>query len=121
MGGGLEGYLMYWIRMVKLDNYLPEILDNKIYVGSSVDSMICSNTLNVAEWFIGEEEPGASVIPGLGYLDFEIYPHFEESLYTRIEKMWKIGTLSLLKDGEAIIYNNGKLTFTGEKNTKKVN
>ena len=55
----------------------------------------------LAEWFIGEEEPGASLVPGLGLIDFEIYPHFEDKLLPQIKKLWKKdqGKLYMIKNG----------------------
>lgn len=114
--GGMPGYLLYWLRRRKFQQWLPQLLDRgAIYVGSSAGSMVCSRTQNVIEWYIGEEEPGASVIPGLGLVDFEIYPHYEESLLPKIQEQWKSGTLYLLKNGEAITVVDGKVTVLGEE------
>jgi dipeptidase E len=116
MAGGMSGYLLYWIRRVELDKALPEILDKGIvYVGSSAGSMICSHTQQVGEWFLGEPEPGASLIPGLGLIDFEIYPHYEEELLPEIKKKWKKGQLYLLKNGEVITVVDGKFKVLGEE------
>lgn len=79
--GGAPGYLMYWIRRCELDKALPKLLQKSLYVGSSAGSMIASKSLNTTEWFFGEEEPGAGVIPGLGLVNFDIYPHYEENQY----------------------------------------
>jgi peptidase E len=113
---GMAGYLLYWFRRSKLDQLLPTLLDRGLmYVGSSSGSMICSPTLNCSEWFIGEPEPGAKLIPGLGLIDFEIYPHYDESLLPEIKKHWKKGKLALLKDGEVITKINNKITWLGEE------
>jgi len=116
MAGGMSGYLLYWIRRVKLDKKLKNFLDKgMIYVGSSAGSMICAKTQQSAEWFIGEEEPGASLMPGLGLIDFEIYPHYEDHLLPKIKKKWKKGKLYLLKNGEVIIYENGLVKVLGKE------
>lgn len=116
MNGGMSGYLLYWIRRVELDKALPEILNNgTIYYGSSSGSMVCAKTQYSAEWFIGEEEPGAGLIPGLGYVDFEIYPHFGEHLRPEIERRWKKGKLVLLKNGEVITKVDDKIEILGEE------
>lgn len=52
-------------------------------------------------------------IPGLGFIDFEIYPHFTETLLKPIEHLWKEGKLYLLKDGEALSVHNGTITVLG--------
>jgi dipeptidase E len=116
LAGGMSGYLLYWIRRVELDKALPEILDSgTVYVGSSAGSMVCSSTQNVGEWFIGEPEPGAQFIPGLGLIDFEIYPHYEDELKPQIDKLWTKGKLCLLKNGEVIIVEDDKINIIGEK------
>ena len=77
--------------------------------------MVCSKTQTAAEFYINEPEEGASKIPGLGLVNFEIYPHFDESLQEEITKLWKLGKLYLLKDGEAILVENEKTVVLGEE------
>lgn len=116
IAGGMSGYLMYWIRRTGFDEILNgELKKEKIYVGSSAGSMICAKTLFSAEWCFGDEEPGASLISGLGLIDFEIYPHYDDSLFSKINKKWKKGKICLLKDGETIIVNNNEVKIIGEK------
>ncbi len=118
IAGGMSGYLLYWFRRVSLDKKLPEILEKGItYVGSSAGSMICARTQYSSEWFIGEPEPGASLVPGLGLVNFEIYPHYEEELLDEIKKNWKDdqGELYLLKNGEAITITDDKIEVLGKK------
>ena len=115
IAGGMSAYLLYWIRRRKLDVLLPELLSRGvIYVGSSAGSMVCSRTLSVAEWFFGAPETGASLIPGLGLIDFAIYPHFEDALFSQIEKKWEKGSLYLLKNDEVITVVDGSVTVLGE-------
>jgi dipeptidase E len=115
MAGGAAGYLLYWIRRCQLDKALPKILKQSIYVGSSAGSMICATTQNASDWYLGEPEPGANLLPGLGLIDFEIYPHYEDKLLPEIDQHWKKGKLYLLKNGEAITVVNGKVTVLGEE------
>ncbi|MBP9820312.1 hypothetical protein KBC79_06295 [Candidatus Woesebacteria bacterium] len=63
----------------------------------------------------GESEAGASLFPGLGYIDFEIYPHFEDEMLPEIKKHWKGNKLCLLKNGEAITVVNDQVTILGEE------
>lgn len=117
--GGMAGYLMYWIRRSKLDLALPDLLNQgKIYVGSSAGSAVTGPSLYSAEYYIGEEEPGASKIPGLGLIDFEIYPHLDESQCNETEEIWRKvgkGKLCLLKDGDAVTVVDGKIEILGEE------
>jgi dipeptidase E len=114
--GGATGYLLYWIRRCELDKHLPKLLESgSVYVGSSAGSMACSKTQYASEWYLGEPEPGASLLPGLGLIDFEIYPHYEEQLLPQIKKLWKKGELYLLKDGEVITVVGDKVEVLGKK------
>lgn len=114
--GGACGYLMYWIRRCELDKHLPDLLKNgSVYVGSSAGSMVTAQTLSVTEWYLGESEVGASLFPGLGYVDFEIYPHFEDEMLPEIKKHWNGKKLCLLKNGETITVVNDNVTVLGEE------
>jgi dipeptidase E len=116
MAGGMCGYLMYWLRRMGLDKEIPEMVNNGvIYIGSSAGSMVTSKTLYTSEMPTGDRELGASVIPGLGLVDFEIYPHYRDELKPEIEKFWKQGSLYLIKDGEAITVVDGQVEVLGEK------
>jgi dipeptidase E len=116
ISGGMPGYLLYWIRRSGLEKELPQLFEQgMIFVGSSAGSMACSKTQNVSEWYLGEPEIGAKYIPGLGLIDFEIYPHYQEEFLLEIKKHWRKGKLALLKDGEVITKVNDKITWLGEE------
>lgn len=115
LAGGMTGYLLYWLRRVGLDKRLPVLLkQGKILVGSSSGSMACGYN-RVAEWFIGEEEVGAGIIPGLGLVNFDVYPHYREDLLPQIKQYWKRGELYLLKDNEAITVVDEQIEVLGQK------
>jgi len=117
--GGFCAYLLYWIRRAEIDKLLLNLFKKDvIYVGSSGSSMICAKTMHSAD-YCGGGEPGASLVPGLGYIDFEIWPHYEESQLDDIKKVWKFGPLCLLKDGEAITVVDDKITVLGEERILK--
>jgi len=112
--GGYCGYLMYWIRRCGLDKYLPDLLKaGSVYVGSSAGSMIAGPSLEVAEWYPGDIERGASLLPGLRLVDFDIYPHYEENMLPEIKQHYHGKKLYLLKNGEEIIVENNKIKVVG--------
>ncbi|MBP9759178.1 Type 1 glutamine amidotransferase-like domain-containing protein [Candidatus Dojkabacteria bacterium] len=113
--GGYAGYLMYWIRRTGLDTVLPKLLESRLYVGTSAGAWITSQTLEVAEFFLDGSERGATFFPGLGYIDFDIYPHYEDYLYDQVKSLYKGKKLYLLKDGEEIIVEDNKITVVGEE------
>ena len=113
--GGMAGYLLYWIRRSELDKNLSRILHHSIYIGSSAGSMIAGNSLDIAEWYPGDQEVGASIFPGLRLVDFDIYPHYEESMLEVINNNYKGNKLYLLKNGEEIIVEDQKIEVIGEE------
>ncbi len=116
VAGGLCGYLMYWMRRRKMDVVLPQILDGgTLYVGSSAGSMVTSKTLDISEWYPSDQEYGAHFIPGLGLVDFDIYPHFEEGQQEDIKSWYRGKKLYMLKNGEEIIVEDKKVIVVGEE------
>jgi dipeptidase E len=116
MAGGMPGYLLYWLRRFSLDILIPKLLEKgSVFVGSSAGSMICGPTNYASEIFPGDEERGGALLPGLGFVDFEIWPHFEEQHYPILKEKWHHGKLCLLKNDEAITIDNGKVKILGEE------
>ena len=118
VGGGYSGYLAYWMRLSQFDKKLPELLNKGVvYLGSSAGAMVCSKHQYSAE--MGKDpEYGAAFISGLGYLDFEMRPHYTNDEFDQCKKWWKKngkGDLYLLKDGEVITVVDGEINFSGEK------
>lgn len=122
VGGGFAGYLMYWLRVTGVDQYLAEILEKgTVYVGSSAGAMITHKSLATAEWYFmgedwGDAETGASFIPGMDLLDFTFLPHYQEILLSQItEQYQKEPTLAdklfLVKNDEAIAIDGEKMKF----------
>lgn len=113
--GGMAAYLLYFLRVTGFEREMNEILSHSIYVGSSGGAMVASRTQFASAFFIDEPEIGADLVPGLGLIDFEIYPHYKEEQHDQINALWKKGSLALLKDGESIIVENNDIKFTGSK------
>ncbi|MBI4032915.1 MAG: Type 1 glutamine amidotransferase-like domain-containing protein [Candidatus Blackburnbacteria bacterium] len=114
--GGSCSYLAYWLTRTGLNKKLKGLLEQgSIYVGSSAGSMVTAKNLDVAEWYIGEQEPGAHILAGLGLVDFDIYPHYQEDLYEQIREHYKGNKMFLLKDGEEIIVENTIVKVVGEE------
>jgi len=115
--GGQPGYLLYWIRRCQIDKHIKELMvdTGSIYVGSSAGSMVATPSITVSEWYMGEGEYGAGIIPGLNLVDFEIFPHYEDSMRPEIEKFNIAKKLCLLKNGEAVIVDGGEVRVFGEE------
>jgi len=114
--GGTPGYLMYWARRCQIDLHIQDLLaSGSIYVGSSAGSMVCAPTLHLSEVYPDEPEHGSSVIPGLGLIDFDIFPHYEDHLLDTIKQIYKGNKLYLLKNGEAITVTDHAVEVLGEE------
>ncbi|QQG41131.1 MAG: Type 1 glutamine amidotransferase-like domain-containing protein [Candidatus Woesebacteria bacterium] len=114
--GGMVGYLLYWMKRCSLDNAMADILKKTVYVGSSAGAMVlCPNSTEIATWSFVDNELGANEISPLKVVDFDIYPHYEESLYEKIKENYNGKKLYLLKNGEEIIVENGRVTVIGEE------
>jgi dipeptidase E len=102
------------MRQTGLEDILPKILKKSIYVGSSAGSMVWSKSLEIAQWYLDGPEPNASEVPGMGLIDFQIYPHYDESRLEEILKhKEKEQEYWLLKNGQAISYDNGVIQTYG--------
>jgi dipeptidase E len=116
VNGGLSGYLAKMMRKSGFDKLLPELLNRGIvYVGSSAGSMVMSNIQEASSWYLGEPEPEAINILGLGYIDFQIYPHVKEETRENIKKFCNKGyTYYLMKDGSAVMINGNYMKILGD-------
>ncbi len=116
VNGGFSGYLANKMRKSGFDKLLPRLLDKGIvYVGSSAGSMVMSNIQEASSWYLDEPEPEAIDIPGLGYIDFQIYPHVKEENKVAIKNACKKGyTYYLMKDGSAVMTNGEDIKLLGE-------
>lgn len=114
--GGMAGYLAYWMRRCSLDIYLPKILEKDgVYVGSSAGAMVTGTTLQLSNLESVDGERGAEYIKPMNFVNFDILPHFDDDNLSEIKNRYKKGKLYLLKDGEEIIVEDGKITLVGEE------
>lgn len=116
VNGGFSGYLANEFRRTNFDKILPKLFEKGIvYVGSSAGSMVMSDVQEASSWYIGEPEPEAIDIPGLGYIDFQIYPHVTDALVPKIIKSRNLDLkYFLLRDSQAITVTNEKTILHGQ-------
>jgi peptidase E len=77
--------------------------------------MVMSEVQEASSWYLGDEEPEALDIPGLGYIDFQIYPHIKEEMREEIKKHCSKGyTYYLMKDGSAVMIDDNDVKLLGE-------
>lgn len=97
MGGGANYILSYWLERAGLLPKLKDLLDTKVYVGSSAGSMLASKRLCTSSqamkaysdgnWgvdLLGLGYEGRSSAAALGLVDFAIRPHYQDPAYPYI-------------------------------------
>lgn len=116
VNGGFSGYLAQMMRQSGFEKLLPQLLGKGIvYVGSSAGSMVMSDIQEASSWYLGEPESQAIDIPGLSYINFQIYPHVKDHTIEEIKKHCKADFIYyLLRDGTAICIDGQEMKLCGE-------
>ena len=116
ISGGLVSRLIKTIDRVGIREELVKTIQmGKPYIGFSAGSMIVSNTTNFVKDFMGEPDPDVEELKPLGLVDFEIYPHFENTMLLSVQKMVAEGEEAYaVHNDEALVISNGKLLEVGE-------
>lgn len=129
-GGGNDFYLLSWIKKSGLIQVLPEMLKTKIYVGISAGSMVTAKKLPSKEFQSLYYEEGTEISDddGLGFVDFQILPHFNSPYFPDLKtKKLEILTKNVpesvyaLDDNSAIKVIDKKITVISEGQWKKFN
>lgn len=114
MEGGMVIYLMNAIINSGFKPILDELIKDKVYIGSSAGSMVCSKSLDATEWYIGDPEENPNHLEGLGYVDFQIYPHFNPNDLDSIKNARHTDQeYFLLKNGQAVAVEDRVLKMCG--------
>lgn len=87
-GGGNTFHLMYWLNKSGLADLLKRKFKDKIYVGISAGSMVTSKRilLSQSEKLYYEDLKGNQNEKGLGFVDFQIRPHLNNSYFPNVRK-----------------------------------
>jgi len=128
--GGNTYHLMYWVKKSGLDIMLPELLENRVYVGISAGSIIATPSLILSSSEKeAVEEIGENIgDEGLGFVDFLIEPHINSEYFPELtfdyvrEEAEKIKhPVYALDDNSAIKVVGKKVDVVSEGNWKKFN
>ena len=105
--GGFCGYLMYWMLQCGISK---DLFKDKVYIGISAGSSVAGTSLSYMSIYKdGDSEPASVFLPGLGILDKEFYPHYQESQYERISENYKGEGIYLVPDGEQILIEDDNI------------
>lgn len=109
--GGNVYYLKQQIENKKLEEAIKKfIFSDKLYVGSSAGSCICSPNLEIYKTLDDQQKaPNIKSLEGLNIIDFEIIPHYGRDKYADrhkeiIEKYKSKYKLLTLEDEESILF-----------------
>lgn len=117
--GGNTDYLMHVFNTSGFTDSLTDLLRDKVYVGISAGSMVMGKRISTAAYqeVYGEGNDfgttkymnhfNAAIKPHLGREDF---PNTREDILTKIASDFD-GTIYGLRDGQAIVVNNEKVSF----------
>jgi dipeptidase E len=95
-GGGNCFYLSYWMQQKGLFEFLPKILETKIYVGISVGSMVAADSFRLSSQALERDEnisdedynnlgpAGESSAKTLKLVDFVFKPHFNSAEHPEV-------------------------------------
>lgn len=87
-GGGNTYHLMRSIHDSGLKELLPELLQNKVWVGVSAGSMVTNKDLQLktSQLLYGEDLSETEIMQGLNYVNFYFLPHLNSEYFTRLRK-----------------------------------
>lgn len=112
VGEGMITNLHHAMFDTGFDQLLNELMaSGMMYVGSSAGAMICSETLKVGAWYPNEQEPELVDRKGLGWIPYEIFPHYIASEHVEIIAENIIEPVILLPDNSAVGLDGSELRF----------
>lgn len=120
--GGHTDYLMSVFNKSGLSAVLPELLQTKVYVGSSAGSMVLGNRLSEKAYEkIYNEKNTYGVNKYLGFVDIAIMPHLDSPHFpNRKETLMEAvkdhaGVVYGLRDDSAVVVDGNDISTIGSK------
>lgn len=108
--GGNTFYILDRLKKTGFDKFLKKCINNgKVYVGVSAGAIILTKDISIAS--VGEDpdenEIGLKDLSGLNIIDFDVFPHYQESEEESIKNFEKNSgrKVKRLKDGEILKVN----------------
>ncbi len=113
--GGYVSRIINAIDNLGIRNELLELINTgKPYIGFSSGSMVASTTTTVAETYPGEPDPDLAGLKPLGLVNFEIFPHFQDSMLEEVTKLAKdVKEAYAIRNTDALVVTNRQLLKVG--------
>lgn len=121
--GGDTFYLMEWMNKSGFASAMPQLLENKVYVGVSAGSMVLSKdiSLEISQKIYGEDFDKTGDMPALNLVDFYFLPHmnspyFEKRKADTLKEMFGAVNKKIyaLDDNSALKVIDGKVEVISE-------
>jgi dipeptidase E len=128
--GGNNFHLMQCVEESGLKEILPDLLNDKVYIGVSAGSMLMcpNNDLSMSDRLWSEEVGKYEKDEALSYVDFLIRPHLNSPYFPKVnlENLEVIAkentqTFYAIDDNTAIKFVDGKMDVVSEGVWKKFN
>lgn len=129
-GGGSSRYLLERMTKSGAREFLPKLLENKVYTGISAGSMVTAQKVSLPSenLLYYENTQKLKAVMGLGFVDFEIRPHLNSPWFPRVrldflDKLAEKTKISFyaIDDNTAIKVVDGKISIVSEGEWKKFN
>lgn len=122
--GGRNLVLPSLFKEIGFDEVLKEFAQEKVVMGTSAGSIVLGRQIESDEYWLAKEGITNDQIENktLGLVNFNILPHYKRKDYQKWDKSFLEKTLSTnpfkvyaITDEQAIVYNNGEISFVGGK------
>lgn len=116
ISGGLVSRLIQSIDKANLREKIITIISSgKPTIAFSAGAMSMSRSTIFAQNFIGEPDPEASKVDPLGIVEFEIYPHYQPDIFSKVARLAVNLEESFgVEASQALFLTKGKLWEVGE-------
>lgn len=114
VGGGSTLYLMDWIKKSGLKEELSKLLKERVYVGISAGSCVVSKKFSFEGEKFYEDEDGKEHL-GLGYVNFNVFPHLDSPYFPNIKESLFEGLSQKLNTNIYALDNESAVVVSGEK------
>lgn len=129
VAGGNPFYLLKSIKESSFDKVIKKLVAQGVtYIGSSAGANVACPNINMALWKEECREQkhshyGVTDYDAIGLVDFLVIAHYEEYLEDVIKN--ELSNLKyplrILKDGQALLIENNKITFLGKEKEVIIN
>ena len=86
--GGNTYHLMKWLNQTKLNELIPQLLKNKVYVGVSAGSIVTNPdlALKLSQQIYGEDMQETEAMAGLNLVNLYFLPHLNSPFFPKLRR-----------------------------------